>query len=149
MRRLVRPYETRYGLTVAAKNESAPKSPKSRSHSEGDRTPQSSSGVVVRSDNRESRSGSRTPARGRPRDSEPPTLTPYQARLDIEMDDTAVSKVRDPSVSISLDADSLLPIPEPRTPPPRFEPVYSVVLGTVLGALIVMLVVLLARALSR
>jgi hypothetical protein len=65
------------------------------------------------------------------------------------MDDTAVSKVRDPSVSISLDADSLLPIPPPRARPPRFEPVYSVVIGTVLGAVLVMLMVLVARALSR
>jgi hypothetical protein len=46
--------------------------------------------------------------RHRRRDSDPPSyryLTPYQARLDVEMDDTAVSKVRDPSVSISLDAE--------------------------------------------
>jgi hypothetical protein len=147
--RLVGRHETGYGLTVAAKNESAPKSTSSRSRSETDRTPVSSSGVVVRSGSQGSRPGFSARAGSRRRDSEPPALTPYQARLDVEMDDTAVSKVRDPSVSISLDADSLLPIPSPPSTPPRFQPVYSVVLGTVLGALIVMLLVLLARALSR
>jgi len=69
------------------------------------------------------------------------------------MDDTAISKVRDPSVSISLDADSLLPIPAPRTPVPErattFQPVVSIALGTLLGALIVAVLALVVRALSH
>ncbi len=95
----------------------------------------STSGVVVRRAD-----GSQ------PRRSEPP-LQPYQARLDVEMDDTAISKVRDPSVSISLSAEGLVPTPVPERPEPS-EAVRSVVLGTLLGALLVVLVVLAVRLFS-
>lgn len=91
-----------------------------------------------------------SPSRPRRRDSEPPGLTPYRARLEVEMDDTAVSKVRDPSVSISLDVDEILPLPEARkSSSPLLEPVYSVALGTVFGAMIVALIVFIVRSISR
>lgn len=66
------------------------------------------------------------------------------------MDDTAVSKVRDPSVSISLDAAGILPVP-PHAPEvvSRFRPIYSIALGSLLGALIVGLMVLVVRAFAR
>jgi hypothetical protein len=129
--------ETGYGRIVAVKNESAPKGKSLSPRRAADRTPVSSSGVVARA------------PRARPRDSEPPDLTPYQARLDVEMDDTAISKVRDPSVSISLDAAGMLPLSPPPAPVPRFRPIYSIALGTLLGALIVALMVLVAQALSQ
>jgi hypothetical protein len=71
-----------------------------------DETPISTSGVLPKADSASDESTVRK--RHRRRDSDPPSyryLTPYQARLDVEMDDTAVSKVRDPSVSISLEAE--------------------------------------------
>jgi hypothetical protein len=73
-------------------------------------------------------------------------LTPYQARLDVEMDDTAISKVRDPSVSIALGADAAL---HPRGDRGRrrfVEAAVSLGVGVVLGALVVVLVVLAVRA---
>lgn len=74
-----------------------------------DETPISTSGVVPKLGLPVDDTGKRTERRRRRRDSDPPSyryLTPYQARLDVEMDDTAISKVRDPSVSISLDAEA-------------------------------------------
>jgi hypothetical protein len=65
------------------------------------------------------------------------------------MDDTAVSKVRDPSVSISLDAAGILPLPPRAQQASRFRPIYSIALGSLLGALIVALMVLIARAFAR
>ncbi|HVU03985.1 MAG TPA: hypothetical protein VHE30_19635 [Polyangiaceae bacterium] len=98
----------------------------------------STSGVVVRSQHAQHQ-----------RRSEPP-LQPYQARLDVEMDDTAVSKVRDPSVSISLSAEGFVPERRPeRTERLRGEAIRSVVLGTLLGALLVVLTVLVVRAFSN
>jgi len=71
-------------------------------------------------------------------------LTPYQARLDVEMDDTAVSKVRDPSVSLVLEPSAA---PEARKPPAtRAEAAMSIAIGAALGALLVVLIVLIARA---
>lgn len=102
------------------------------------RTPVSSSAVVKRGR-----------VRARPSDSEPPPLTPYQARLDVEMDDTAISKVRDPSVSISLDADQLLPLPPPPERRRPTDPVYSMVVGAILGAVLVAILVLLVRVVFR
>lgn len=90
------------------------------------------------------------PPRSRPRrDSEPPSyrhLTPYQARLDVEMDDTAVSKVRDPSVSLRLSPEERL-ARRARRYRDR-SPVASLVLGAVWGALLVLVTVALHRACS-
>jgi hypothetical protein len=72
-------------------------------------------------------------------------LTPYQARLDVEMDDTAVSKVRDPSVSILLGPNGERPVRAP-TRLMRVDAVVSVVIGTALGALVVVAIVAAARA---
>ncbi|HVW24668.1 MAG TPA: hypothetical protein VHC69_04830 [Polyangiaceae bacterium] len=72
-------------------------------------------------------------------------LTPYQARLDVEMDDTAVSKVRDPSVSLILEPSIA---PRPRKPPAtRLEAAMSIAIGAALGALLVVIIVLVAKAL--
>jgi hypothetical protein len=91
------------------------------------------------------------PAPARRRENSTPNfreLTPYQARLDVEMDDTAISKVRDPSVSIALGADASLP-PRRRTQRVRFrDAALSVGAGVVLGALVVVLVVFLAQFLG-
>lgn len=72
------------------------------------------------------------------------TLTPYQARLDVEMDDTAISKVRDPSVSIVLDGAARSPKQRRRSS--TTEAAISVAAGVVLGALLVVLAVILLRA---
>jgi hypothetical protein len=110
---------------------------------EGD-TPLSSSGVVVRPSNAESgEAAPRVPRRRR--DSDPAyRLTPYQARVDVEMDDTAVSKVRDPSVSLILDSDMAVK-PRHKATNRRYEAAASLALGAALGALLVVLVVLLTR----
>jgi len=103
-------------------------------------TPISSSAIVIR------RSASPEAQQRRRRDADL-ALTPYQARLDVEMDDTAVSKVRDPSVSISLAADGLLgegPRSSRRRAP---SAVASVLIGTAIGAFVVVAVVSAARAL--
>lgn len=74
-------------------------------------------------------------------------LTPYQARLDVEMDDTAVSKVRDPSVSISLGAEHAL-----RDLPRRGwsrDAVASVIIGSLLGALLVVALAILVPLFTR
>lgn len=72
-------------------------------------------------------------------------LTPYQARLDVEMDDTAVSKVRDPSVSLILEPSAA---PRPRkASATRVEALTSIAIGAALGALLVVIIVVLARAL--
>ncbi|HEX4336473.1 MAG TPA: hypothetical protein VH062_11205 [Polyangiaceae bacterium] len=112
-----------------------------------DKTPLSSSGVVVK--------------RGEEHDPGPPPssspvarrdsysayrLTPYQARLDVEMDDTAVSKVRDPSVSLILEPSAVIRSPQ-KPPNGRLEAVASIAVGAALGALLVVVIVLIARAL--
>ncbi len=113
-----------------------------------DETPLSSSGVVVRPPPGSSESSS-APDRRRRRDSDPPSyrLTPYQARLDVEMDDTAVSKVRDPSVSIRLGGDGGAPVAARGFR--RLDAAASVALGAVLGVLLVVVAVWIARALGR
>jgi hypothetical protein len=105
-------------------------------------TPLSSSGVVIR----RSADASGAARKRRQFDSER-ALTPYQARLDVEMDDTAVSKVRDPSVSISLAAEDVLRVRPSRPPPRATDAVLSVLIGTAIGALVVVAVVWLIRAL--
>lgn len=70
-------------------------------------------------------------------------LTPYQARLDVEMDDTAVSKVRDPSVSLRVSPEDILPTTG-RTR--GWGPVASLALGTAGGVLVVLLLAYLVRA---
>jgi len=60
------------------------------------------------------------------------------------MDDTAVSKVRDPSVSLILDSDFAVK-PRHKATERRYEAVASLALGAALGALLVVIVVVLAR----
>jgi hypothetical protein len=96
----------------------------------------------------------------RARGSEPPLrdLTPYRARLDVDMDDTAVSRVRDPSASLRIGPEGeLIELPSAVSldPPakgeatPRatglFQSPLSPLLGAAFGALIVLLAVLAAR----
>src|SRR5690348_204311 len=107
---------------IVAEKRKAPPARGTDKRRHADETPLSSSGVVAK--------GNAPGARARR--SEPP-LQPYQARLDVEMDDTAISKVRDPSVSISLSAEGLLPIPPPRRQRKPLDAVYSIALGVLLG----------------
>jgi uncharacterized protein YjeT (DUF2065 family) len=123
---------------IVAERRNAPPARGSDKRRHADETPLSSSGVVAKG----------TAPAVRARSSEPP-LTPYQARLDVEMDDTAVSKVRDPSVSISLSAEGLLPILAPRRARKPLDAVYSIVLGTLLGAVLVVLAVVAARLVAK
>lgn len=105
------------------------------------KTPLSSSGVVVKN---QGGVGDVPVASAVKRDSSY-RLTPYQARLDVEMDDTAVSKVRDPSVSMILEP-SFAPRPR-RHSATRVEALTSIAIGAALGALLVIIVVVIARAL--
>jgi hypothetical protein len=110
-------------------------------------TPLSSSGVVARKPEDEPVD---PPPMSDPlprrRDSDPSyRLTPYRARLDVAMDDTAVSKVRDPSVSMVLGPSSAIR-PREKASAKRLEAVASVALGAALGALLVVIIVLIARA---
>lgn len=89
--------------------------------------------------------GVQTP-RKRPkrRDSEPPSfrkLTPYHARLDVEMDDTAVSKVRDPSASLRLGPSRN----RGRAVGSR-DAILATAFGALLGVLLVTVVALIAHA---
>jgi len=89
--------------------------------------------------------GVQTP-RKRPkrRDSEPPSfrkLTPYHARLDVEMDDTAVSKVRDPSASLRLG-----PSRNRRRAVGSRDAILATAFGALLGVLLVTAVALVAHA---
>ena len=106
------------------------------------KTPLSSSGVVVKN---QGGVGDVPVASAVKRDAYSSyRLTPYQARLDVEMDDTAVSKVRDPSVSLILEPSA----PRPRKPSAtRVEALTSIAIGAALGALLVVIIVVLARAL--
>jgi len=120
-----------------------------------DETPLSSSGVVVKPGPTLDETAARHALRHRRRDSEPPSyryLTPYQARLDVEMDDTAVSKVRDPSVSISLDAEKS-PLLTSVIRGHLFrgnarEALLSTIVGVAFGTLLVAVVAALVRACS-
>lgn len=138
---MVRPGNTRYESNVARSGGDAPKgrSPSALESKPDEAPPSSSSGVRAK----HGASLRRNTPPFRP-------LTPYQARLDVEMDDTAVSKVRDPSVSISLGAE----LGETELSPKRrkkaglAEAAISVAAGVVLGALLVVLAVLALRALG-
>jgi hypothetical protein len=110
-----------------------------------DKTPLSSSGVVVKRPEDEAHALPSSAVHRRDSYSAY-RLTPYQARLDVEMDDTAVSKVRDPSVSLILEPSAVVRAPE-RPAKRRLEAVVSVALGAALGALLVVVIVLIARAL--
>ncbi len=65
------------------------------------------------------------------------------------MDDTAVSKVRDPSVSISLGADDALGVMPRGEPQHSHDAVVSVLLGTAVGALVVVGIVFVVRLLMH
>jgi hypothetical protein len=110
-------------------------------------TPLSASGVVVK---RGAEEPVPEPAPSEPqrrRDSDPAyRLTPYRARFDVEMDDTAVSKVRDPSVSLVLGSDAGVRR-RAKVSERRLDAIASLALGAALGALLVVVVVLVARAL--
>ena len=128
---------TRYEKAVSGSGGDAPRD-RSRSPLENktdDAPPSSSSGV-------------RAKQAASLRRNTPPfrQLTPYQARLDVEMDDTAISKVRDPSVSIALGDSDL--VPKRRKQTRLVEAAISVSAGVVLGALLVVLAVLALRALG-
>jgi hypothetical protein len=110
-----------------------------------DKTPLSSSGVVVKRSEEEQPPPSSSPVLRRDSYSAY-RLTPYQARLDVEMDDTAVSKVRDPSVSLVLEPSAVIRSPQ-KGPDRRLEAIASIALGAALGALLVVVIVLIARAL--
>lgn len=111
-------------------------------------TPISSSGVVVRkADDQPEEPAAPHEVLPRRRDSDPAyRLTPYRARFDVEMDDTAVSKVRDPSVSLVL-GPATPARPREKAPARKFEALASLLLGAALGVLLVVIVVLIARAL--
>jgi len=123
---------------IVAEKRNAPPARGTDKRRHADETPLSSSGVVAKVND----------AGTRARRSEPP-LQPYQARLDVEMDDTAISKVRDPSVSISLSAEGLLPIPPQRRQRKPLDAVYSIALGVLLGALLVVLAVVAIRLIAK
>ena len=131
-----------YDTSVSAKDREVP--PGSSRESE---TPLSSSAVVVKREAGEEASEA-PPSGARPRrDSDPAyRLTPYRARLDVEMDDTAVSKVRDPSVSLVLGPEAKAR-PRDKAAERRLDALASVALGAALGALLVVVIVLIARAL--
>jgi hypothetical protein len=107
---------------------------------EHDRTPISSPGAGPETPERTPVERKVTPRRPGRRDSEPPfrKLTPYHARLDVEMDDTAVSKVRDPSASLRLGTKKGRVRSQ--------EAVVATLAGAFLGALLVGAVAIVLRA---
>lgn len=114
-----------------------------------DETPISTSGVVAKVGSAADEAAALSVTRHRRRDSDPPSyryLTPYQARLDVEMDDTAVSKVRDPSVSISLDAEKSPLLLKSLFRGNRREALISTAVGAAFGTLLVMVVAAIVRA---
>ena len=116
-----------------------------------DETPISTSGILVKPGAAQEEAAALRAPRPRRRDSDPPSyryLTPYQARLDVEMDDTAVSKVRDPSVSISLDAEKSPLYFRKLFRGNRREALLSMVVGVAFGTLIVALFAAVVRACS-
>jgi len=131
-----------YDTSVSAKDREVP--PGSSRESE---TPLSSSAVVVKREAGETASEAPPSDVRRRRDSDPTyRLTPYRARLDVEMDDTAVSKVRDPSVSLVLGPEAKATRPRDKAAERRLDALASVALGAALGALLVVVIVLIARA---
>ena len=125
--------------------EEQPSPPRERA----DETPISTSGIVAKTGAAtDEAAGLRR--RHRRRDSDPPSyryLTPYQARLDVEMDDTAISKVRDPSVSISLDAERS-PLLKVLFRGNRREALLSMAVGIAFGTLLVAVIAGVIRACS-
>jgi hypothetical protein len=118
--------------------------------SRSDETPISTSGIVAKT-GAAADEASALKRRSRRRDSEPPSyryLTPYQARLDVEMDDTAVSKVRDPSVSISLDAEKSPLLLRSLLRGNRREALLSMAVGVAFGSLLVAVIAAVIRACS-
>jgi hypothetical protein len=141
---------------VAISDGSLPEPPdKERSDAaHADETPISTSGVVVRDDTRvpeesgieltAAASGEPNPRPFKRVDSDAPSfreLTPYHARLDVEMDDTAVSKVRDPSVSLRLG-----PARGARLRASPKQALIATSLGALIGVLFVVIVALFIRA---
>jgi hypothetical protein len=140
---------TRYEKVVVVKDGKAQDEQPS-SVPPGDETPISSSGIVAKTGaaTDEAAALRRRPRR---RDSDPPSyryLTPYQARLDVEMDDTAVSKVRDPSVSISLDAEKSPLFLKNLLRGNRREALLSMGVGVAFGTLLVAVIAAVIRACS-
>ena len=115
-----------------------------------DETPISTSGIVAKTGAALDEAAALRRRRRR-RDSEPPSyryLTPYQARLDVEMDDTAISKVRDPSVSISLDAEKSPLVLRNLFRGNRREAFLSMAVGIGFGTLLVAVIAAVIRACS-
>jgi hypothetical protein len=118
--------------------------------SQSDETPISSSGIVAKTGAAADEAAALR-RRHRRRDSEPPSyryLTPYQARLDVEMDDTAISKVRDPSVSISLDAEKSPLLLRNLLRGSRQDALVSMAVGVAFGTVLVAVIAALIRACS-
>lgn len=117
-----------------------------------DETPISTSGILPRAEAATDEAWKIRASKHRRRDSDPPSyryLTPYQARFDVEMDDTAISKVRDPSVSISLDAEkSPLFRALALLRGSRREALVSTAVGVAFGALLVAVIAAVVRACS-
>jgi hypothetical protein len=140
---------TRYEKVVVVKDGKAQDEQPS-SVPRGDETPISSSGIVAKTEAAADEAGALRRRRPR-RDSDPPSyryLTPYQARLDVEMDDTAVSKVRDPSVSISLDAEKSPLLLRNLLRGNRREALLSMGVGVAFGTLLVAVIAAVIRACS-
>jgi hypothetical protein len=116
-----------------------------------DETPISTSGIVPKTGAARDEASALRTKRRRRRDSDPPSyryLTPYQARLDVEMDDTAISKVRDPSVSISLDAENSPLLRRILLRGNRREALLSMAVGVAFGTLLVAVIAAVVRACS-
>jgi hypothetical protein len=141
---------TRYENAVVVKDGKAPDEQPGSAPSGSDETPISTSGIVAKTGAAASEAAALR-RRSRRRDSDPPSyryLTPYQARLDVEMDDTAVSKVRDPSVSISLDAERSPLVLRSLFRGNRREALLSMGVGIAFGTLLVAVIAAVIRACS-
>jgi len=140
-------YEERVVIKDGKAQEEQPQSAPSRA----DETPISTSGIVSKADAALDEARAARARRHRRRDSDPPSyrhLTPYQARLDVEMDDTAISKVRDPSVSISLDAEKSPLRRSKLFLGNRREALLSMAVGIAFGTLLVAVIAAVIRACS-
>ena len=141
---------TRYEKRVVVKDGKAQDEQPSSVPSQSDETPISTSGIVAKTGAAADEAAALRRPRRR-RDSEPPSyryLTPYQARLDVEMDDTAVSKVRDPSVSISLDAERSPLLLRSLLRGNRRDALLSMAVGVAFGTLLVAVIAAVIRACS-
>jgi hypothetical protein len=141
---------TRYEKSVVVKDGKAQDEQPSSVPSQSDETPISTSGIVAKTGAAADEAAVLRRPRRR-RDSDPPSyrfLTPYQARLDVEMDDTAVSKVRDPSVSISLDAEKSPLLLRSLLRGNRRDALLSMAVGIAFGTLLVAAIAAVIRACS-